>query len=240
MSKPKRPIIIENRGCMMPLTIAFLAFLLFVAALYIFPQFKASLGLGNLPTSFDEMRADQVMGYKTTQINESILTETRIKAQLIVMEQDVQVDMEISQMLWNIPVFEKTQVIHAYGTGAFGVDLSGVTEGSIEVDHNLRQVTIRISKPLLMYIETDYTKTQYEDTEHALFAFGDIKMTQEQQTVVNQNIKDAMYDVLNTAELLKQAEDVAEEKVKELLQPLVDEVVLGYAFHVQSADDTPL
>ena len=109
----KRPALAGQAGCLMPLTIAVLAFLLFVSSLYLFPQFKASLGLGDLPTSFDEMRADQVMGYKTVDIQEGILLEAEEKAQLIVLEQDVQVDVQISQMLWNIPLFEKTKVIHA-------------------------------------------------------------------------------------------------------------------------------
>lgn len=226
-----------NAGCMMPFTIAFLAFLLFVASLYLFPQFKASMGLGNLPTSFDEMRADQVMGYKTTQIQEAVLMESIDKSEFIVLNQDIKVDIQISQMLWNIPIFEKTQVIHAFGTGAFGLDLSEIAAGSMEVDHNLRVVTITLDHASLLYIEPDYTKTQYEDTQHALLAFGDIKMTQEQQTVVNQEIKDAMRDALNTQELLLRADVKSKQKVTELLEPLIHEIVPTYSVIIQNISD---
>lgn len=226
-----------SAGCIMPLTIAFLAFLLFVASLYLFPQFKASMGLGNLPTSFDEMRADQVMGYKTTQIQEAVLMDTRDKSEFIVLNQDIKIDIQISQMLWNIPIFEKTQVIHAFGTGAYGLDLSDIASGSMEVNHNLRVVTITLDHASLLYIEPDYMKTQYEDTQHALLAFGDIKMTQEQQTVVNQEIKDAMKDALNTQELLSRADEESKEKVEKLLEPLIHGIVPTYSIVIQNISD---
>jgi hypothetical protein len=210
-----------------------LAFLLLVSSLYLFPQFKASLGLGNLPTSFDEMRADQVMGYKTLEIQERVLLEVEDKAQLIVFEQNVQVDIQISQMLWNIPIFEKTKEIHAYGKGAFGVDLSHMTKDSILVDHNIREVYIILEPAALMYVEPDYTKTTYEDTQRALFAFGEIKMTQEQQTVVNQDIKNAMTEELQGEDLLAKADEKAIERLQELMEPLIKEIVPGYKIIIQ-------
>lgn len=240
MLRRKSPTIIRQSGCLMPLMIAVLAFLLFVSSLYLFPQFKASLGLGDLPTSFDEMRADQVMGYKTVDIQESVLLEAEDKAELIVFNQNVQVDIQISQMLWNMPIFEKTKKIHAYGKGAFGVDLSNMTKDSIVVNHNIREVYIILEHASLMYVEPDYSKTTYEDTQKALFAFGEIRMTQEQQTVVNQDIKIAMAQELNKENLLAIADQKAIERVRELMEPLIKEIVPGYTVIVQTKkDDTP-
>lgn len=238
MKRRKNATVIRQSGCLMPLVIALLAFLLFVSSLYLFPQFKASLGLGDLPTSFDEMRADQVMGYKTVEIQESILLEAEDKAQLIVFEQNVEVDIQISQKLWNIPVFEKTKKIHAYGVGAFGVDLGAMTKNAISVDHNIREVYITLSPTSLMYVEPDYTKTTYEDTQKAIFAFGDIRMTQEQQTVVNQDIKKAMTEKLKGKALLDTADEKAIARVKELLEPLIKEIVPGYKIIVQMVPGT--
>jgi len=216
--------------------IAFLAFLLFVSSLYLFPQWKASLGLGDLPTSFDDMRADQVMGYKTVEIQEMVLLETKDKAQFIVLEQEVEVKIEISQMLWNIPLFEKTKIIHAYGNGAFGVDLSHMAKDSILVDHNNREVFITLEPASLMYVEPDYTKTTYEDTQTALLAFGEIKMTQEQQTVVNQDIKLAMTEKLTEEDVLAIANAKALERVQELLEPFIMVIVPGYKVTVKQEE----
>ncbi|NCB41846.1 MAG: DUF4230 domain-containing protein [Clostridia bacterium] len=233
MKRSKNPAVVQYSGCLMPLMIAILAFLLFVSSLYLFPQWKASLGLGDLPTSFDDMRADQVMGYKTVEIQEVVLLEAKDKAQFIVLEQEVEVEIEISQMLWNIPLFEKTKKVHAYGKGAFGVDLSRITKDSIVVDHNNREIYIKLEPASLMYVEPDYTKTTYEDTKTALLAFGEIKMTQEQQTVVNQDIKLAMTEKLTGKDILDSANAKAIERVQELLQPFVIAIVPGYKLTIK-------
>lgn len=215
-------------GCLMPLVIAVLAFLLFVSSLYLFPQFKASLGLKDLPTSFDDMRADKIMGYKTVEIQNSVLSEAKRVQRLVVREQTVSVDVELSQMLWNIPLFEKTKVMHAYGTGVFGYDLSNVQGDIVSVNHNTLEVVVELGEPALLYVEPDHSKTTFEATEHALLAFGDIRLTAEQMTVVNQDIVEGMKNALSEvpAEELLQDGRLAAER---LFGPLILEIVPGYS-----------
>jgi hypothetical protein len=215
-------------GCLMPLAVAVLAFLLLVSSLYLFPQFKASLGLKDLPTSFDDMRADRVMGYKTVEIRDSLLSQSRETRYLVVMEQDVSVDVELSQMLWNIPLFEKTKVIHAYGKGAFGLDLSDLPPEAIQVNHNIREVTVTLGEARLLYVENDYEKTTYEETEHALLAFGEIRLTAEQQTVVSRDIQNAMTEVLQKETLSEEVRKSAIRGAEDLFAPLVRAIVPGY------------
>lgn len=219
-------------GCVMPLTIAVLAFLLFVSSLYLFPQFKASLGLKNLPTSFDDMRADRIMGYKSVEIRNSILAEARKTQQLVVREQDVSVDVELSQMLWNIPLFEKTRVIHSYGIGAFGYDLSGWDEDVVHIDHNIREVTLSIGEPELLYVEADHSKTTFEETEHALLAFGDIRLSAEQMTVFNQDVQRAMREKLQSVPVQELQSD-GREAARALFDPVIQAIVPGYAILFQ-------
>ncbi len=228
MKMRKSALTAQRAGCLMPLTIAILAFLLLVSSLYLFPQFKASLGLKDLPGSFDEMRADKIMGYKTVEIRESLLAESRSIGYLAVMEQDVSVDVEVSQMLWNIPLFEKTKVIHAYGTGVFGIDLSTLEDASVAVDHNIREIVLTLSPVQLLYVENDHDRTTYEETEHALLAFGDIRLTAEQQTVVNKDIQDAMTEALLAASTDTEIVAAAQRAAAGLFEPLVDAVAPGY------------
>lgn len=220
-------------GCLMPLTIALLAFLLLLSSLYLFPQFKAALGLKNLPTSFDEMRADQVMGYKTVEIRDSLLAQAREATYLVVREQDVSVDVELSQMLWNIPLFEKTKVIHAFGKGAFGLDLSSLRAEDILVDHNLRTVTVTLGEPGLLFVENDYEKTTYEETEHALLSFGEIRLTPEQQTVVSRDIQKAMKEVLQKESMSEAVRESARRAAEELFGPLILAIVPGYGILIR-------
>jgi len=228
MKLKRKPVSSMQNGCLMPLTIAVLAFLLLVSSLYLFPQFKASLGLKDLPTSFDEMRADKVMGYKTIEIRDSLLSESRRAEYLVVMEQDVSVDIEVSQMLWNIPLFEKTKVIHAYGIGVFGIDLTDLKQEAIQVDHNIREVVLTLGETKLLYVENDHEKTTYEETEHALFAFGEIRLTAEQQTVVNKEIQDAMKEALALVSTGLETSKSARKAAEAFYEPLIGALAPGY------------
>ncbi|MDD3290077.1 MAG: DUF4230 domain-containing protein [Eubacteriales bacterium] len=228
MKLKRKPVSSVQNGCLMPLTIAVLAFLLLVSSLYLFPQFKASLGLKDLPTSFDEMRADKVMGYKTIEIRDSLLSESRRAEYLVVMEQDVSVDIEVSQMLWNIPLFEKTKVIHAYGIGVFGIDLTDLKQEAIQVDHNIREVVLTLGETKLLYVENDHEKTTYEETEHALFAFGEIRLTAEQQTVVNKEIQDAMKEALALVSTGLETSKSARKAAEAFYEPLIGALAPGY------------
>ena len=230
MKLKRKPVSSVQNGCLMPLTIAVLAFLLLVSSLYLFPQFKASLGLKDLPTSFDEMRADKVMGYKTIEIRDSLLSESRRAEYLVVMEQDVSVDIEVSQMLWNIPLFEKTKVIHAYGIGVFGIDLTDLKQEAIQVDHNIREVVLTLGETKLLYVENDHEKTTYEETEHALFAFGEIRLTAEQQTVVNKEIQDAMKEALALVSTGLETSKSARKAAEAFYEPLIGALAPGYDF----------
>ncbi|HPF18316.1 MAG: DUF4230 domain-containing protein [Anaerovoracaceae bacterium] len=224
---------IGQAGCLMPLTIAVLAFLLLVSSLYLFPQFKASLGLKDLPTSFDEMRADKVMGYKTVEVRDSLLSQARSTRYLVVLEQDVRVDVQVSQMLWNIPLFEKTKVIHAYGKGAFGIDLSDLTEDAVQIDHNIREVVLILGGAELLYVENDYEKTTYEETEHALLAFGDIRLTAEQQTVVDRDIQNAMKKALEEGSAREEAKKKIRRSAEAFFAPIIHAIVPGYEIIVR-------
>ncbi|MDD2294745.1 MAG: DUF4230 domain-containing protein [Eubacteriales bacterium] len=228
MKLKRKPVSSVQNGCLMPLTIAVLAFLLLVSSLYLFPQFKASLGLKDLPTSFDEMRADKVMGYKTIEIRDSLLSESRRAEYLVVMEQDVSVDIEVSQMLWNISLFEKTKVIHAYGIGVFGIDLTDLKQEAIQVDHNIREVVLTLGETKLLYVENDHEKTTYEETEHALFAFGEIRLTAEQQTVVNKEIQDAMKEALALVSTGLETSKSARKAAEAFYEPLIGALAPGY------------
>ena len=51
---------------------------------------------------------------------------------------------------------------------------------------------ITVPEPELKYITIDNEKTTFENTEKAVLAFGDIKLTQEQQNVVDKEIDTAI------------------------------------------------
>lgn len=204
--------------------IIILLLLLIVATSLLVPSIKDALGIGSWPTAFKELLADELMGYNETEISHTILGKTQDRGELLVMEQEVSVQMELTRALWNVPLFEKTKTVYSHGLGGFSVDLALITEGALTWDQEKKSMTILIPQASLTYIDPDFSKTEFGDTERAILAFGDIKLTQEQQNVLNVEIEESMKKALNTESRLRVANIKAKQKVKELLKPLVKDI----------------
>ena len=182
-----------------------------------------------------ELSEEAVMGNTAAEIGDAILGEARQKQELVVWEQDVQVESKISQALANLAIFEKTKTVRSFGTGVFTVDMGAVDEKAIEVDEQARTVTISIPHAQLQYITKDLEKTEFEDTQHAILGFGDVKLTQEQQNLLEQSIEDAMRAELETDQCLADADEAALLVVYDVYQPLITQVDDTYKLEVRFA-----
>lgn len=202
-----------------------------IAVLFLLPKIKAFLtpdiNIG-LPDSFDSLLPDEVMGYSKIDFENAILGESREKSAFVVLEQDISVSTRVSQALANLALFEKSQVVRSYGTGVYTVDLAGLTGADIVMDPDLEQVTVTIPHAALSYITVDVEKTEYEETKKAIFAFGEIKLTNEQLNLLEQNIQDTMEEQLSSAEMLYKADVHALSQVRELFEPIVRSVAPEY------------
>jgi len=215
--------------------------LIIAAILILGPRVQKLLGLKtaftvDMPSSVAELLPDETMGYVELDFADAILGETRDKKQLVVMEQDVQVDSTISQALANLAIFAKTKVVHSYGTGAYAVDMTKITERSIVVDEARKLVTVKIPLAELYFVSIDVSKTTFEDTEKAFLAFGDVKLTQEQQKILETSIDEAMRAKLSDPALLSQADVKARDKLYEIFRPLVRAVSDAYSLEIALAD----
>lgn len=230
--RPRKTVIkIGGLGCSLPIVILLVVVLVISGSMMI-SSVREALGIGEWPTSFSDLLPDEIMGYNDVEITQAILGEVRDRDQLIVMEQDIEVQTEIRRALANISLFEKTKTIYSYGTGAYGIDLSALTEGAITYDHDRKEVIVRIPHAALAYVDPDFSKTKFGDTEKALFAFGELKMTQEQENVVNKEVEDAMWSKLNTGNRLAVADLKAVQRVKGLLIPIVNGIDEDYKLKV--------
>ena len=117
---------------------------------------------------------------------------------------------------------------------AMGV-LSGLTGADIGVDDAMGQVTVTIPHASLAYVTVDVEKTEFEETKKALFAFGEIKLTNEQLNLLEQSIRDAMEKQLSSADMLAKADVHALEQVRALFEPIVRSVAPDYIVTVQFA-----
>lgn len=219
--------------------IAALLVAVIVAALILVPRIKKALTPDftiSLPDSISELLPDEKMGYSRIDFAQAILGETREKAAFVVLEQDVQVTSRISQTMANIALFAKTKVIHSYGTGVYTLDLSKLSDADIALDASARCVIVTVPHAMLSYVEIDVEKTEFEDTEKAIFAFGEIKLTPEQLNMLEQSIDAAMREHLDTPVMLEKADEAALKQTRALFLPLVQALSGEYTVKVVMGD----
>lgn len=210
-----------------------------LAVLFLLPKIKDMLTPDiniDVPDSLSGLLPDEKMGYNKIDFSNAILGESRTKSDFVVLEQDVSVTTRVSQALANLALFEKSQVITSYGTGVYTVDLSKLSDADVSLDTELNLLTITIPHSVLSYVTVDVEKTEFEETKKALFAFGEIKLTNEQLNLLEQNIQDAMKEQLGTAEMLAKADVQAISQVHKLFEPIVQAIAPEIAVSIVFAE----
>ena len=203
-----------------------------IAVLFFLPKIQKLLSPNiqiDLPDSFSSLMPDEKMGYSKIDFSDAILGESRAKSDFVVLEQDITVSTRVSQALANLALFEKSQVIRSYGTGIYTVNLAALTSDDIALDNELRQIAISIPHAALSYVTVDVEKTEFEETQKAIFAFGEIKLTNEQLNLLEQSIQVAMKEQLNSVEMLLKADSYAITQVQKLFEPIVRSVAPDYS-----------
>ena len=206
-----------------------------VAALFLYPRVQSFFSPKidfSAPDSLSGLLPDETMGYNKIDFSNAILGESRTKSDFVVLEQDVTVTSRVSQALANLALFEKSQVIRSYGTGVYTVDLSKLDESDIIADEALASVKIQIPHAVLSYVTVDLDKTEYEETQKALFAFGEIKLTSEQTNLLEQNIEIAMHEQLSTEQMQQKADTHALTQVRALFEPIVQSLASNYVVSI--------
>lgn len=209
-----------------------------IAVLFLLPKLRDMLTPDiniDVPDSLSGLLPDEKMGYSQIDFSNAILGEARTKSDFVVLEQDVEVSTRVSQALANLALFEKSQVIRSFGTGVYTVDLSKIAAADVVFDAKSHLVTVQIPHAALSYVTVDVEKTEFEETKKALFAFGEIKLTNEQLNLLEQNIQDAMKETLGSAEMLAKADTTALLQVQALFTPIVQSIEKDIRLSVEFA-----
>ena len=173
-------------------------------------------------------------GYTAVDFQDAIMGEAKGHSELVVMEQPVQYSTTLAQEgPWNWEIFRKTKGITYQGTGVYTVDLSGIKADKITLNEDEKTVTIKVPHAKLQYVNPNFDKIEFEDTEKGFLAFTDIKLTAEQQNELEKAVKDKMEEILSDSALLSQADDFATMKVWDLFQPVVTSVSPEYKLTIE-------
>jgi hypothetical protein len=85
-------------------------------------------------------------------------------------------------------------------------------------------------------VTVDIESTEYEETEKALFAFGEIKLTNEQLNLLEQSVDEAMREQLESDEMMEKADVHAVSQVQSLFEPIVQSLAPEYVVVIELQD----
>ena len=179
--------------------------------------------------TLDHVINHTLFGYTAADYSEAVLGEATEHQELVVMEQPLDVTTTITKAgLGNLEIFSKTKTMTYFGKGVYTVNLSGLRVEDITVDNTNKTVTVAIPHAALQYVIPELEKTQFEDTERGLLAFGDIKLTAEETNEVETSVYNSMRERLEHHEMYEEADLFAQMKAWDIFQPLVSEVSPEY------------
>ena len=126
--------------------------------------------------------------------------------------------------LFNLEIFSKSQILVYYGTAVYTVDLSEISASDITYNSTTGKVTIRIPHAKLEPINLHPEDMEIGNTEKGLLAFGDIKLTYEEQKKIASMAIEVMEEELAEQQISLEADKFAKQAVWELFQPVISNV----------------
>ena len=116
----------------------------------------------------------------------------------------------------------------------YTVDLSGLSADDITLDEETKVVTMKVPEPVLEPINIPSEDIQFGDVQReTVFAFGDIKLTPEQQAEVETAAKDKMLEKLEAENVAEDAKAAAEHSIWEIFQPMISNLSSKYTPKVE-------
>ena len=208
--------------------------LLIVAAVFILPAFfginqkvsDVSSETGIVPTPEEKH-------ITTADFAEAILTKTEQMKKIEVFEAEISDVVKLSDKgLLSLPVFSKSQLITFNGYVIYTVDLTDMSESDIELDENAKKVTLWIPHAEQGEINIPASEMEFGDVEKGFLAFGDLKLSVEDEAKVEMEAEKKMAETLLKEQTLLQADRFAKMTVWEIYQPFVAQVSPEYTFEV--------
>ncbi len=190
-------------------------------------------------TTADEILEHGVVSFTAVDFQNAVLGEASRHQELIVMEQPLEITSTITKAgLGNLQIFSKAKTITYFGTGVYTVDMGGLDSDHVLVDPEKKLVTIKIPHSNLQYINPDLDKTEFEDTEKGLLAFGDLKLKTEDQNRLLQAVYKSMEERLKEEDLFQMADEFAQMSSWQMFQPIVTAISPEYTVEIVFDEET--
>ena len=176
----------------------------------------------------------RIFGYKAADFAEAVLGDEEQLKKLEVYSREVSDVSTLTQAgLFKIKAFSKYQLITYNGKAIYTVDLSGLKADDITLDEETKTVTIKVPAPVLEPINIPSENIQFGEVEKEAFAFGNIKLTPEQQAEVETQAKERMLQKLEDEKVIEDAKIAAEHSIWEIFQPVISNLSSKYTLKVE-------
>lgn len=191
-------------------------------------------------TNADTVFQQGMLGtYTAADFEKAILGEASRHKELVVKEQPIEIPTTITRAgLGNLQIFSKVQNVYYYGTGVYTISLAELDESNIRVDEENQKVRVMIPHACLQYINPNLDLTMFEEAGRGLLAFGDIKMTTQEQNSLQQSVVESMRERLTHEDMYLGADEFAKVSAWEIFQPLVASVSPSYLLEIMFDENT--
>ncbi len=176
----------------------------------------------------------RIFGYKAADFAEAVLGDEEQLKKLEVYSREVSDVSTITQAgLFKSKAFSKYQLITYNGKAVYTVDLSGLKAEDITLDEETKVVTMKVPEPQLEPINIPSESIQFGDVEKGAFAFGNIKLTPEQQAEVETHAKARMEEKLESENVAADAKAATEHSIWEIFQPMISNLSSKYKLKIE-------
>ena len=176
----------------------------------------------------------RIFGFKVADFADAVLGDEEQLKKLEVYSREVSDVATLTQAgLFKIKAFSKYQVITYNGKAVYTVDLSGLTADDITLDEETKTVTMKVPAPALEPINIPSENIQFGEVETEAFAFGNIKLTPEQQAEVETQAKARMLQKLEDDNVIEDARKAAEHSIWEIFQPMISNLSSRYSLKIE-------
>lgn len=191
-------------------------------------------------TTADTVFQQGMLGtYTAADFEKAILGEASRHKELVVKEQPIEIPTTITRAgLGNLAIFSKVQNVYYYGTGVYTISLTELDESNIRVDEENQKIRVMIPHACLQYINPNLDLTMFEEAGRGLLAFGDIKMTTQEQNSLQQSVVESMRERLTQEDMYAGADEFAKVSAWEIFQPLVASVSPSFLLEIMFDENT--
>ena len=196
---------------------------------------KDEFSAGMAKDDHDLIVDDPVLpGYTAADFAEAIIGDSMQLKKLEVYKQDIVDAVTITTTgLANIKLFEKAQVITYHGSAVYTVDLGDLTKSDVALDDDEKTVTLYIHHCTRETINIPEDQMEFGDVSRGFLAFGEIKLTPEQNALVQSTVREKFESKLDEAGAMEQADRFAKMSVWEIYQSVVSGVSPEYTLLVE-------